>query len=127
MKLEHAAINVYDPIGLAHWLADNLGLRIVSASTTGTCTHFLADEAGSMIELYNNPIAPVPDYSEVDPYNLHFAFSTNDIERECNRLAAAGAAPIGEITTTPAGDRLIFLRAPGDVPIQLAQRKKPLV
>jgi glyoxylase I family protein len=127
MKLEHAAINVHDPIGLAHWLADNLGLRIVVANTTGTCTHFLADEAGSMIELYNNPIAPLPDYGAIDPYNLHFAFSTSDIERERDRLMTAGATPVGEISTTPAGDRLAFLRAPGDVPIQLAQRHKPLV
>ncbi len=127
MKLEHSAINVADPIGLAQWMVKHLGLRIVVANTTGTLTHFLADEAGSMIELYNNPIAPMPDYSAVNPYNLHFAFSTGDIATDRDRLVAAGATTIGEMTVTPSGDRLIFLRAPGDVPIQLAQRKTPLV
>jgi glyoxylase I family protein len=127
MKLEHAAINVADPIGLAQWLAEHLGLRVVVANTTGTLTHFLADEAGSMIELYNNPIAPMPDYSAVNPYNLHFAFTTSDIDADRDRLIAAGATAIGEMTVTPSGDRLIFLRAPGNVPIQLTQRKTPLV
>jgi glyoxylase I family protein len=127
MKLEHAAINVPDPIGLAQWLASHLGMRIVVANSTSPFAHFLSDEAGSMIEIYNNPIAPMPDYSQVDPFNLHFAFASINIEGDRDRLVAAGAKALSEIGVSAAGDKLLFLRAPGDVPIQLVQRKKPLV
>ncbi|MFN2201778.1 MAG: VOC family protein [Caldilineaceae bacterium] len=127
MKLEHVAINVNEPAKLAQWLADNLDLRIVSAATTSPFAHFLADEDGSMIELYNNPIAPVPDYSEVNPYNLHFAFASDDIEADWQRLIDAGATAVGTVNPTPAGDKLAFLRTPWNEPIQLVQRKTPLV
>ena len=88
MKLEHVAINVTDPAQLAQWLVDNLGMRIVVASKESPYMHFVADEEGSMIELYNNPAAPVPDYSEINPFNLHFAYASNDIETDRARLVA---------------------------------------
>jgi glyoxylase I family protein len=127
MKLEHVAINVPEPAAMAAWLAENLGLRIVMAQDSGTFMHFLADESGSMIELYNNPIATLPDYANINPFNLHFAFSSAHIEADRDRLIAAGAVPAGDISTTPAGDRLVFLRTPWQVPIQLVQRHKPLL
>ena len=58
MKLEHVAINVSDPVAVAAWYEEHLGMKIVMAQTTGTLMHFLADDGGSMIELYNNPDAP---------------------------------------------------------------------
>ena len=127
MKLEHVAINVTEPAQLAQWLVDNLGMRIVSAAAASPFAHFVADEAGSMIELYNNPIAPIPNYSEIDPFNLHFAFSSDDIEADRARLVEAGATTVGDVTLTPAGDKLAFLRTPWSEPFQLVQRKKPLI
>jgi glyoxylase I family protein len=127
MKLEHVAINVKEPALLAKWMADNLGMRIVLAASDSPFMHFLADESGSMIELYNNPIAPLPDYSEIDPFNLHFAFASDDIEADRQRLIDAGASPVGEISVTPTDDRLAFLRTPWNEPFQLVQRKNPLL
>ncbi len=127
MKLEHVAINVSEPAQLAQWLVDNLGMRIVMAATASPYMHFVADEAGSMIELYNNPAAPLPDYSEMNPFNLHFAFASDDIEADCKRLVAAGASTVGDVTVTPADDKLAFLRTPWNEPFQLVQRKKPLI
>jgi hypothetical protein len=68
----------------------------------------------------------VPDYANVHPINLHFAFASNDIAADRARLIAAGASPIGEITTTAAGDQLAFFRTPWQVPLQFVQRRKPL-
>lgn len=127
MKLEHVAINVPDPAGFAQWLVANLGMRIVVSSSSAPYMHFVADEAGSMLELYHNTSAPVPNYEEMDPFNLHFAFSCNDIEADCERLVASGATQLAAISTNATGDRLVFMRAPGGVPVQLVQRKQPLL
>jgi glyoxylase I family protein len=126
VKLEHVAINVAEPRGLAQWFVEHLGMRLVSAQDEVPYAHFLADEDGSMLELYNNPAAPLPNYADVHPLNLHFAFATPNIEEARARLVAAGATPIGEISTNAVGDKLTFLRAPGQVPIQLVQRRTPL-
>jgi glyoxylase I family protein len=127
MKLEHVAINVPDPAALARWWGEHLGMRTVLASDTSPFMHFIADEAGSMLELYNNPAAPVPDYANVHHINLHIAFATSDIHADRQRMLDAGATAIGEVTTTPAGDQLAFLRDPWQVPFQFVQRRKPLV
>ena len=50
-----------------------------------------------------------------------------DIHADRARLIAAGATPVGEVTTTPAGDQLAFLRDPWNLPFQFVQRKKPLI
>lgn len=127
MNLEHAAINVPNPIEFAQWLVDHLGMRIVAASKEAPYMHFVTDDMGSMIELYNNPIAPMPNYEEINPFNLHFAFSSSDIEADSARLQAAGARLHAPISTTAAGDKLVFLRAPNGVTIQFVQRKKPMI
>jgi glyoxylase I family protein len=127
MKLEHVAINVPDPAAMAKWFAEHLGMRIVVAQSQSPFMHFIADEAGSMLELYNNPAATLPDYANINPYNIHIAFASSDIEADRQRLIAAGASPVTEVTATPAGDKLTFLRDPWHVPFQLVQRAKPMI
>jgi len=34
---------------------------------------------------------------------------------------------VGDISTTAAGDKLVFLRDPWQVPLQLVQRLKPMI
>ncbi len=127
MKLEHVAINVPEPRALAEWFVTHLGMRIVVSQENPPYMHFVADENGSMLELYANPAAAMPDYANMHPLNLHIAFSSDEIEADHARLLAAGAVAVGEISTTPAGDKLAFLRTPWQVPIQLVQRRNPLV
>jgi glyoxylase I family protein len=102
-------------------------MRIVISQENPPYMHFVADENGSMLELYNNPAAPLPDYANMHPANLHIAFASDAIEEDRARLIDAGAVAIGEITTSAAGDRLAFLRTPWQVPFQLVQRRHPLV
>ena len=127
MKLEHVAINVPEPAAMAQWLVDNLGMRIVLATDESPYMHFVSDDAGGMFELYNNPTAPIPDYASMNHFTLHFAFASSDIEADVQRLIEAGATADGEITTTPTGDKLAFLRSPWQVAIQFVQRSKPLI
>ena len=126
MKLEHVAINVPEPAAMAKWYAENLGMRIVLESDVSPYMHFIADDAGSMIELYSNPAAELPDYAAMSPYTYHAAFATDNIEAERERLIAAGATA-GDITSTPRGDKLLFLRDPWQIPFQFVQRSSPLI
>ena len=127
MTLEHVALNLPDPQGAATWYAQNLGFRIVRSVEKAPYIHFLADDKGSMLEVYHNPAGAVPDYGATSPYPLHLAFSVADIEVERDRLTAAGATVEGEQETTPAGDKLLFMRDPWGVPLQLVSRATPLL
>ena len=55
---------------------------------------------------------------------LHVAFFVTNAEAERTRLVAAGAKSFSE-ETAPDGTRLMFLRDPWGVPLQLCQRAKP--
>lgn len=126
MKLEHAAINVPDSRAAADWYVEHLGMKIVVAADAPPYIRFISDGAGSMIELYTNTTVPMPNYSAIDPFNLHFAFAVENMESARDALVAAGASVVGDITVTPAGDQLLFLRDPWQVPIQIVKRKKAM-
>ena len=128
MKIEHVAMNVKDPLAVAKWYVENLGLRIVRAGGAPTFTHFLADEGDHvMVEIYYNSAAAVLDYASMDPLLLHLAFVSHDMQADHARLIEAGATPAGDIGTTPAGDQLAMLRDPWGFAIQLARRNKPMI
>ena len=129
MRIEHLAIQVQDPVAVAKWYADHLGMRVVRAGSAPTYTHFLADEGDHvLVEIYNNPAATIPDYRSMDPLLLHLAFaSDDDMQAQRARLLAAGATAAGDISTTPAGDQLAMLRDPWGFAIQLAKRRQPML
>ncbi len=127
MNLEHVAINVPNVRKQVQWWKEHLGLRIVSASDVPPYMNFVYDDNGSMVELYSNDEYVPIDFAQVNAFNLHFAFSVDDIEGERERLIQAGATPDGEINNAPTGDKLCFLRDPWQVTVQLVQRQKPMV
>ena len=128
LKFEHFAINVADPIEVARWYVDNLGMKVVRQGEGPVHMHFLADCTGrTVLEIYNNPPDLVPDYSNQHPQVLHIAFATPDIEADRQRLIDAGATPAGGIGTTGAGDRLAMMRDPWGFALQLTQRVEHLV
>ena len=127
MKLEHVALQVADPVAMARWYVEHLGMRLVREGDPPGNARFVADDAGtSILELYAGTL-PVPDYAAMDPALLHVAFATADVEGTRTRLIAAGAAPVGEVAVTPAGDRFAMLRDPWGLALQLAQRARSLV
>lgn len=127
MNLEHVAINVPNVREQAQWWQEHLGMRIVSSGDVAPYMNFVYDDNGSMVELYSNEEFDHIDFAQVNAFNLHFAFSVDDIESERERLIQAGAAPDGEINDTPSGDKLCFLRDPWQVTVQLVQRQTPMV
>lgn len=128
MTIEHLAFNVADPVAMAAWYCQHLGMRIARKVEGPTHTHFLADAAGrTVLELYHQTKAPIPAYGSMDPFVFHIAFRADDVAAQRQRLLAAGAGSAGEVTTTESGDVMTFLRDPWGVCIQLVKRAEALV
>jgi glyoxylase I family protein len=127
MKLEHMALLVADPVAVADWYVEHLGMRIVRRGEAPGHARFLADAQGaSVLELYGGTL-PVPEYGTMDPLLLHVAFASVDVSADRGRLLAAGATPAGEVVRTEAGDTFAMLRDPWGLALQLACRTRPLV
>jgi glyoxylase I family protein len=128
VKIEHAAYQVEDPVGLSRWYATHLGLTIKRAEPASPFGCFLADDGDAvMLEFYHHPSVAQPDYRAIDPLVLHIAFRTADVTATRDRLMAAGAVPVGEVRRTEAGDELAMLRDPWGLAIQLVRRQVPMI
>lgn len=127
MKIEHFAINVENPAGLADWWSKNLGLNIIRADQAEPFIHFLADDGNNtLVEIYNHPLGELPDYPNMSIYTFHIAFAVDDIAGECDRLLTAGATSASDMITMGNGDKMRFVRDPWGVTIQFLQRATPL-
>ena len=128
MKIEHTAYQVEDPVAVAQWYVEHLGLTVKRAQNERPFGQFLADDGDAvMLEFYNNPKVRVPDYRAIDPLILHIAFWTDDVEATRTRLLTAGASPEGEALVTPAGDHVAMLRDPWGLAIQFVHRSSPMI
>jgi glyoxylase I family protein len=128
IRLEHVAINVEDPVGMAKWYCQNLRMKVVRKGPPPVNMHFISDAGGNMmLEIYHNPPNAVPNYSSMDPLLLHIAFMVDDVKGIREKLIAAGATAVGEVTVTPSGDELAMLRDPWGVAIQFVERAKPML
>lgn len=128
LRLEHVAINVEDPEGMAKWYCENLGMKIVRKGPPPVKGHFISDAGGNMmLEVYHNPPDAVPDYEAMDPLLLHIAFMVDDVKGICRKLVAAGATIVSDVATTESGDEIAMLRDPWGVPIQFVKRADPML
>jgi len=128
MKIEHVAYQVADPVAVAAWYVAHLGLTVKRAQSASPFGHFLADDGDHvMVEIYFNPAVPVPDYHAIDPLVAHLAFAADDVAATRERLMTAGATPLGDMQTSPAGDDLAMLRDPWGFAVQLVRRAQPMI
>jgi len=127
LNLEHIACNVADPAAMAAWYVEHLGMRVVRQSQDPSRIHFLADAAGrAVIEIYRNAADAIPDYAAMNPLRFHIAFAAADPDGARAALIAAGATFVDE-RTLPDGSRLLMLRDPWGIPLQLCKRATPLL
>ncbi|MPY90772.1 MAG: VOC family protein [Luteitalea sp.] len=127
MSIEHVAYNVADPVAMAAWYVEHLGMRIVRKVDTTVHTHFLADASGAVvIEIYNNPADPIPDYASMHPLRFHVAFAADDPDAAKAALLDAGATFVEEQRLVD-GSRLLMLRDPWGLALQLCKRARPLL
>lgn len=128
MRIEHVAINVEDPVAMAKWYCENLGMKIVRRGPAPVNAHFICDsQENVMLEIYLNPPDAVPDYASMNPLVFHIAFMVDDLGSVCRKLVAAGARIVEDVSTTPQGDEFAILRDPWGVPIQFVRRAEPML
>jgi glyoxylase I family protein len=128
MKIEHVAFQVEDPVSVAQWYIENLGMTLKRAYPQRPYGQFLSDDGDAvMLEFYNNPKASVPDYTTIDPLVLHVAFRVKDIAAERAKLLAAGATAVGDITAADNGDKLAMHRDPWGLAVQLVTRVEGII
>lgn len=126
MKFEHFALNVPDAAAMATWYVEHLHMQIVRAVQGAPHTHFLADATGRVVmEIYTNPAAPIPDYTNQDPLCLHVAFAVEDAAAKRDTLIVSGATLVVNQTLDD-GSLLVMLRDPWGVALQLCQRAVPM-
>jgi catechol 2,3-dioxygenase-like lactoylglutathione lyase family enzyme len=127
LRLEHVALNVTDPRAVADWYVAHLGMRIVRRVEGPPHTRFLADAAGAtVLELYASQAARIPDYFRMDPLELHLAFDSRDPDADRQALVQAGATALSD-AVLPDGSRLLMLRDPWGLALQLCARATPLL
>ena len=128
MRIEHIGYQVSDPAAVAGWYVEHFGFVIKRSADAPVPVRFLADSSGQVIlEIYNNPKVPVPDYASMDPLTLHIAFVCEDVPGSVKRCLAAGATTVTEAETLDNGDELAMLRDPWGLCIQMAKRGSPLL
>jgi glyoxylase I family protein len=127
LNVEHFACNVSDPVAMAAWYTENLGMRVVRKIDTAPHIHFLADANRRVVmEIYNNPADAIPDYKSMHPLRFHLAFTAEDPDAVKTALVSAGATFVEEQTIGD-GSRLMMLRDPWGLPLQLVKRATPLL
>ncbi len=126
MRIEHIAFNVPDPRAAADWYVAHLGMRLVRSGPAPKHGRFVADAAGIMIELYDDPDDRHFDLRGLGAPTFHLALVSADLDADLKRLVEAGAGRIGEVNVTARNDRLAFLRDPFGLVLQLAQRGTPI-
>ena len=127
LRLEHVALNVSDPRAMAEWYVANLGMRVVRQVEGPPHTRFLVDAGGAtVVELYENTAARIPDYVRMDPLELHLAFDSRAPDADRDELVRAGATALSD-DRLPDGSRLLMLRDPWGLALQLCARATPLV
>ena len=125
VSFEHIALNVKDPVAMANWYCENLGMKIMLESGT---TRFVSDQDGNMMfEFYNNESAPIQDYASQDMLVLHIAFHVDNVQAICDNLIKAGAKWDSKLNITNSGDEIATLRDPWGVAIQFVKRAKRMI
>jgi len=127
LNVEHIAWNVADPVAMAAWYVEHLGMRVVRSVPTPPYIHFLADASGRVVvEIYSNPADAIPDYAAMHPLRFHVAFAADDPDAASDLLVAAGATFVDEQTLAD-GSRLLMLRDPWGLAVQLVRRATALL
>jgi glyoxylase I family protein len=127
IRFEHFALNLDDPHGIADWYVANFDCRILSKMEGSPFTVFLGDSQGRIFwEIYHNAKAPLSAVRDTHPAAYHLAFYVDDLDAVRDKVVAAGGSFIEEVNT-PSGSRLVMMRDPWGIAVQLCQRIPPFL
>jgi len=125
--MEHTAIDVADPVGVADWWVKNLGFEITKQKTDASHTTFIVDTTGRIsVELYRAQDGTTPpDYKAMRPLQLHFAFLSDDVDADIARMTAAGATLV--VHEKAPGFDGAMMKDPFGISIQFVKRGTPVL
>ncbi|KEO72651.1 VOC family protein [Anditalea andensis] len=127
MKFEHFALNVTHPVAMGEWYEEHLKLKVVKKMEEAPFMTFLADESGDiMLEIYNNPKGHILPLADMHPLTVHLAFVSENPTSDKERLLAAGATEVSDELLKD-GSRLVMLRDPWGISLQLCKRAMPML
>jgi catechol 2,3-dioxygenase-like lactoylglutathione lyase family enzyme len=129
MKIEHFGLVVPEPLSMAKWYEEHLGFQIKRSGGDNTDgVAFVADSSGQvMLELIARRDTRPLDFAAMPPLQVHLALLSDDPAADCDRLQEAGAVMLEDNLGRGSGDRLILLRDPWGMVIQLVKRKTPII
>jgi uncharacterized glyoxalase superfamily protein PhnB len=121
---EHVALNVRDQKAVEDWYVANLGFKVLGSNSAGA--GFLADSSGRMVfELFSRTDVPYFNAESTHSLSMHIAYECDDVEAETEKLLQAGATEDIPLAVAPEGDKLVMLRDPFGITIQLINRANP--
>ena len=126
--IQHIGLNVNNPVEVANWYIQNLGMKLIRQGNAPQFVTFIAGAGGNMeMEFYNKEKFKKIDFQKIDVMSFHFAFLTDSIGIIKKKLIDAGAKLVDKITETPTGDKVAMLRDPWGMPLQLVERSIPMI
>ena len=125
--VNHIHLKSEDPKATADWFVKAFNVTIKSDTVRDVGDRFVVTESegGLAINISGARTGETLGPADADPHLglEHFGFDTDDMEADLSRLEALGATIKEPARETAPGTRIAFIAAPGDVRIELIERK----
>ena len=125
-KVNHIHIKSKDPGKDADWFVNAFNFKIISDEVRSVGDRFIMcqSEDGFRVNISGERINETLGPSDSDPhYGLeHFGLDSGNLEKDISRLESLGAT-LAEGPMEMPGIRIVFLKTPGGVRIELIQKK----
>ena len=121
---DHIHLRTPDPEKTARYYNKMFDARIIETPQAGGNTRIDLDLNGLTIFLAGAMAAGTEIQGQPDPhYGLdHFGLKVDDLDSAVTELKTRGAEFTSEPRTLPSGVKIVFIKAPDDVRIELLQR-----
>ncbi len=123
IALNHIHLRSTNTRKAAAWYVDMLGAVIVRETESPAGVSVALDIGGTRVNVAPQPLdQTIPKGSaEVHLGLEHFGMQTDDLEGLLARLKPRGLEILEPLRATPTGLKIVFVRAPDDVRIELMQ------
>lgn len=123
LQLNHIHLKSTDPRKAAAWYVEMLGAKVIREAEIRGAFSVLLDISGLRVNI-GAPLAgqSLPRGSADQHLGLeHFGLQSDDVEGLLARLKAKGVEVLEPMATVGSGTKIVFVRAPDDVRIELMQ------
>lgn len=125
--VNHIHLKSSDPEATANWFVKAFNVKIVSDRVRSFGDRFITTETegGLAINISSERTGETLGPADADPhYGLeHFGFDTDDMDADLERLQGLGAELKDGPIDVPGGPIIAFISAPGEIRIELIQRR----